>query len=94
MGRPFITNKDEIADFLKGHVSTLDNLVLRTGINQFEEAAEGGFYARQLIRFSKGKKMKLNMSPFWCSNFLILYEFKMALGKRLFGNRKSVKISS
>lgn len=87
MGRPFITNKDQIADFLNGEVPNLDNLVLRTGINQFEEAAEGGFYARQLIRFSKGKKMKLNMSPFWCSNFLILYEFRMAMLKKLKGKR-------
>lgn len=91
MGRPFITNKDQISDFLKGKLPVLDNLVLRTGINQFEEAAEGGFYARQLIRFSKGKKMKVKMSPFWCSNFLIIYEFKMAMLKKLIGNRKRLK---
>ncbi len=69
--------------FLKGEVKVLENLVLRTGMKQFEDAAEGGFYARQLIRFSKGKRLKRNMSPLWCSMFLIIYEFRKAIAKKL-----------
>ncbi len=83
MARPFITNKNDITGFLKGEVPNLDNLVLRTGIKQFEDSAEGGFYARQLIRFSKGKKLKVNMSPLWCSMFLVLYEFRKAMVKKV-----------
>ncbi len=83
MGRPFITNRKDIPGFLKGEIPTLENLVLRTGMKQFEDAAEGGFYARQLIRFSKGKKLKTNMSPLWCSMFLIIYEFRKAIAKKI-----------
>ncbi|MBQ4820837.1 NADH:flavin oxidoreductase/NADH oxidase family protein [Aquimarina sp. MMG016] len=82
MGRPFITNRDEISGFLKGEIPNLKNMVLRTGFKQFEDSAEGGFYARQLIRFSKGKKFKPNMSPLWCSMFLVLYEFRKAMAKK------------
>lgn len=82
MARPFITNRDEILDFLKGKLPRLENLVLRTGIKQFEDAAEGGFYARQIIRFSKGKGLKSNMSPLWSSMFLIVYEFRKAIAKK------------
>jgi hypothetical protein len=57
----------------------LENLILRTGIKQFEDAAEGGFYAAQLIRLSKGKKFNKNMGPIWSSNFLILHELKKTL---------------
>ncbi len=85
MGRPFITNKDDIADFLEGKIPRLENRVLRTGIKQFEDSAEGGFYARQLIRYSKGRQFKLNMSPLWCSMFLVLYEFRKAMAKKILG---------
>ncbi len=83
MARPFITNCDEIPGFLKNEIESLDNLVLRTGISQFEDAAEGGFYARQIIRIAKGKKIKLNMSPLICSNFLIYHEIRKAIAKKL-----------
>ncbi|MDH7447951.1 NADH:flavin oxidoreductase/NADH oxidase family protein [Aquimarina sp. 2201CG14-23] len=83
MARPFITNREDISSFLKGELSHLNNLVLRTGLKQFEDAAEGGFYARQLIRFSKGKGLKTNMNPLWCSMFLVLYEFRKAMAKKL-----------
>lgn len=82
MARPFITNRDQISDFLEGKLPRLENLILRTGIKQFEDAAEGGFYARQIIRFSKGKGLKINMSPLWCSMFLIIYEFRKAMVKK------------
>ncbi|AXT56859.1 NADH:flavin oxidoreductase/NADH oxidase family protein [Aquimarina sp. AD1] len=84
MARPFITNREDIPKFLKGELPDLKNLVLRTGLKQFEDAAEGGFYARQIIRFSKGKGLKTTMNPLWCSMFLILYEFKKAMIKKLF----------
>jgi hypothetical protein len=83
MARPFITNREDIPAFLMGEITQLDNLILRTGISQFDDAAEGGFYARQLIRDAKGKKQKLKMSPIWCSNFLILNELKMSILKKL-----------
>lgn len=83
MARPFITDREKIPGFLRGNIKTLDNLVIRTGIKQFEDAAEGGYYARQLIRFSKGKPFKKDLSPFWSSNFLVLYELKKALSRCL-----------
>ncbi|MEL6917009.1 MAG: NADH:flavin oxidoreductase/NADH oxidase family protein [Bacteroidota bacterium] len=82
MARPFITNINDIPNFLKGSVPFLENKVVRTGIKKFEDAAEGGFYARQLIRFSKGKPYKPNMNPLWCSLFLMLYEFRKAMAKK------------
>ncbi len=83
MGRPFITNRNDMSAFLNGELPNLENFVLRTGIKQFDDAAEGGFYARQLIRFSKGKKLKTNMNPLWCAMFLIIYEFRKAMAKKL-----------
>jgi len=83
MARPFITNREDISKFLVGELPCLENLVLRTGLKQFEDAAEGGFYARQIIRFSKGKGLKTNMNPLWCSMFLIVYEFRKAMAKKL-----------
>ncbi len=82
MARPFITNKDDIPEFLDGKIPQLENKVLRTGIAQFEDSAEGGFYARNIIRMSKGKDFKLSMNPLWCSIFLILHEFKKAMAKK------------
>ncbi len=83
MGRPFISNLEDIPAFLDGKVKTLDNLVVRTGIKQFEDAAEGGFYARQLIRLSKGKKVNLNSRPMSSSMFLVFHELKKAVANRL-----------
>ncbi len=83
MARPFITNLEDIPEFLLGHVPILENLILRTGIKSFEDAAEGGFYAAQLIRLSKGKKFNKNMGPLWSSNFLILHELKKTLARKI-----------
>ncbi len=79
MGRPFITNLEEIQGFIEGKILVLENLILRTGIKQFEDAAEGGFYAAQLIRMAKGKEFKRNISPLWSSNFLVLHELKKTI---------------
>jgi 2,4-dienoyl-CoA reductase-like NADH-dependent reductase (Old Yellow Enzyme family) len=84
MARPFITDREKIAEFIEGNVPALENRVIRTGIKQFEDAAEGGYYARQLIRFSKGEPFNKDLSPFWSSNFLVLYEMKKALSRRFF----------
>jgi 2,4-dienoyl-CoA reductase-like NADH-dependent reductase (Old Yellow Enzyme family) len=82
MARPFITNCEQISRFLKGEVTSLDNVILRTGIKQFEDTAEAGFYAKQLIRISQGKMVDLAMGSFWSSIFLVLHETKMAMTKK------------
>ena len=82
MARPFVTNMDDIHGFINGRIPKLSNMVMRTGIKQFNDAAEGGFYAKQLIRLSKGKKFDPRIGPIWSSIFLVLYEIKMALSKR------------
>ena len=83
MGRPFITNAGDIAGFLKGEVPVLKNQIIRTGLAILEDAAEGGFYARQLIRLAQGKEVNLKMNALWASNFLIIHELRKALGKRV-----------
>ncbi|MFP2997456.1 NADH:flavin oxidoreductase/NADH oxidase family protein [Spongiivirga sp. MCCC 1A20706] len=83
MARPFITNLNDMKAFLNGEVPYLQNKVLRTGIAQFEDSAEGGFYARNIIRIANGKAFKLNMSPLWCSIFLIFHEFRKAVAKKI-----------
>ena len=83
MARPFLTNIQDMAGFLRGEIGSLENLVLRTGISQFDDAAEGGYYARQLIRMARGKKIKSDMNALWCSNFLIFYELGKTLAKKI-----------
>ena len=82
MARPFITNRGDISGFLRGKVTRLDNIVLRTGIKQLEDAAEAGFYAKQLILLSKGEMSDLEMSPLWSSMFVVLHESKIAISKK------------
>ncbi|MEO1451806.1 MAG: hypothetical protein AAFV07_19910, partial [Bacteroidota bacterium] len=83
MARPFITNVEEIASFLQGEVPKLENLVQRTGIKALDFAAEGGFYARQLIRLANGKKVNLKMSAMVGSVFVVLHELAKAVENRL-----------
>jgi 2,4-dienoyl-CoA reductase-like NADH-dependent reductase (Old Yellow Enzyme family) len=83
MARPFLTNLVEIPGFLEGEVPHLRNLIHRTGIKQFEDAAEGGYYARQLIQISKGQKARMKMNALWSSVFLIVHEFRKALGRKM-----------
>jgi 2,4-dienoyl-CoA reductase-like NADH-dependent reductase (Old Yellow Enzyme family) len=82
MARPFITNLADIPGFLRGEVPVLDNLVLRTGIKQLDDTAEGGYYAQQLIRLAHGKPVNLQPNPLLSANFLVLHEAKMALSKK------------
>lgn len=83
MARPFITNMEEIPAFLKGEVPVLKNLVVRTGIKALDDPAEGGFYARQLVRYANGKKLNLKMNGLWASTYFILHEFVKAMAKKL-----------
>jgi len=82
MGRPFITNLDDIPGFIQGKVPVLENLIQRTGIKQFEDAAEGGYYAAQIIRIAKGKPFKKNLGALWSSNFLIFHELTKTLARK------------
>ena len=83
MGRPFITNVDDIPAFLDQKIEKLENLIIRTGIKAFDVAAEGGFYARELIRLAKGKPLQLQRNGLGASMFLIYHEFKKAMQRRL-----------
>ena len=82
MGRPFISNNDSIQRFLAGEVKYLDNPPIRTGFKAFEDAAEGGFYARQLINLAEGKGLLKNLHPIACSLFIVIHEFKKARQKK------------
>jgi 2,4-dienoyl-CoA reductase-like NADH-dependent reductase (Old Yellow Enzyme family) len=83
MARPFVTNLDDIPAFLEGKIPKLENQIIRTGIKAIEDAAEGGYYARQIIRTSKNKKYKSKLNALWSSVFLILNEFKKSLLRKI-----------
>jgi hypothetical protein len=82
MGRPFISNIDSIQGFLAGEVKCLDSPPIRTGFKAFEDAAEGGYYARQLISLAEGKGLQKNLNPIACSMFMVTHEFKKARQKK------------
>jgi 2,4-dienoyl-CoA reductase-like NADH-dependent reductase (Old Yellow Enzyme family) len=79
MARPFLTNLEDIPEFLAGKLLSFENRILRTGIRAFDDSAEGGYYARQIIRTSKNKRFRKNLNPLWSAMFLLIYEFKKAL---------------
>lgn len=83
MARPFLTNLADIPRFLHGEIPKLENRIIRTGIKAFDDTAEGGYYARQIIRTSKGKSFRRNLNPIWCSMFLFIYEIRKALSKKV-----------
>jgi len=83
MARPFITNHTEIKDFIKGKVPKLENLIIRTGMKSLEDAAEGGFYARQLVRLSKGKPLDLKMGALRGSVYIITHELIKSIKNKL-----------
>ena len=82
MGRPFISKIDSIKGFLAGEVTYLDSPPIRTGFKAFEDAAEGGYYARQLISLAEGKGLQKNLNPMACSMFMVTHEFKKAKQKK------------
>jgi 2,4-dienoyl-CoA reductase-like NADH-dependent reductase (Old Yellow Enzyme family) len=86
MARPFLTNHTEIKRFLLGEIERLEEQHIRTGIRTLEDAAEAGYYARQLIRMAKGLPYRKKLNPFWCSNYLVLHEFRKAIKKKVLGS--------
>ncbi|MDN3204180.1 NADH:flavin oxidoreductase/NADH oxidase family protein [Algoriphagus sediminis] len=81
MGRPFIGNYNIMGDFLHGKIPYLENPPIRTGFSAFEDAAEGGYYARQLINIAEGRGLKPNLNPMASSMFIVKHEFKKARQK-------------
>ncbi len=79
MARPFITNLDDIPAFLDNKIDKLENLVIRTSFKSLDNAAEGGFYARQIIRYAEGGDLNLKMNPLWSAIFLTYHEFKKGM---------------
>ena len=74
MARPFITNIDQMYGFIKGEVEDLADLMIKTGVHELDDSAEGGFYARNIIRLARGKDAKFNYSSFGNAFFLIRHE--------------------
>lgn len=83
MARPFITNNPEIPNFLDNKIEKLENLVVKTGIKSIDDSAEGGYYARQLIRLAEGRNLDRKIRPIRSSLFFVVYEFKKAMLHRL-----------
>lgn len=83
MARPFITNLEEIPDFLEGKVPNLKDLVVKTGIKTVDDSAEGGYYARQLIRIAEGKTLDPKIRPMQSSLFFLYHELKKSLQERM-----------
>ncbi|GAB2495356.1 NADH:flavin oxidoreductase/NADH oxidase family protein [Algoriphagus taiwanensis] len=82
MARPFITHLEGMAAFLEGKIPVLEIPKIRTGMKAFEDSAEAGYYAKQLIRIAEGKGLKQNMGPIEAAFFIPLHEFKKGLEKK------------
>ena len=78
MARPFITHLEGMEAFLEGKIPVLGILKIRTGMKAFEDSAEAGYYAKQLIRIAVGKGLKKNMGPMEAAIFIPLHEFRKA----------------
>ncbi len=76
MGRPFITNLDDISDFLAGSIDHLDARIIKSGFKALDDVAEGGYYAKQLIRIAKGKKIQNNLGGISSAIFFLLHEMR------------------
>ena len=82
MARPFISHIDEIADFLSGHINEFEQPTVRTGIAAFEDSAEAGFYARELIRIADNEPMRMKPNALGAASFLLRYEFMKAMKRK------------
>lgn len=82
MARPFITHLEGMEAFLEGKIPVLGIPKIRTGMKAFEDSAEAGYYAKQLIRIAVGKGLKKNMGPMEAAFFIPLHEFRKALEKK------------
>lgn len=87
MARPFITNLDEIKEFISGNTENLLDLVIRTGVADLEETAEAGFYARNILRIAQGKEVKFNYSSIGNATFFVKHEFIKGMSRRILGSR-------
>lgn len=83
MGRPFITNLEDIPGFIQGEKTMMEDLVIRAGIQSLDDAAEGGYYAKSLIQIAKGKSIQTKPNGFLSSNFLLWHEFKKTIQNKL-----------
>lgn len=83
LARPFIIAHDTLSTFIQGKLPTLPNSVLRTGLPFLEDAAEAGYYARQIIQLAHGKPVSSQLRPLSSVFFLIAYEMRKALAKRI-----------
>ncbi|MEO0899792.1 MAG: NADH:flavin oxidoreductase/NADH oxidase family protein [Bacteroidota bacterium] len=83
MGRPFLTNSHEIKEFIEGKVPHLDNLIYKTGIKSFDDLAEGGVNAKQLINLARGEAYNKNVSSMQGFSFFLWYEFYKSLARKL-----------
>jgi 2,4-dienoyl-CoA reductase-like NADH-dependent reductase (Old Yellow Enzyme family) len=82
MARPFLSSLDDMQDFLAGNLERLNDPVVRTGIPIFENAAEGGFHARQLIRLAKGKAYEPRLSALMSASFLVTHELYKSMKRK------------
>ena len=82
MARPFITNLDDIPGFLNGTVPVLDNRIIRSGIALLEDAAEGGYYARQVVRMSKGLPVQNKYNGLASAMYLVGHEMLKGFRKK------------
>lgn len=83
MGRPFINQLPQIQRFLAGEVPYLSEPWVGAGVKQLADAAEGGYYARQLVRMSKGKPLDQRLGVWTNSLYLVQHEMMHGIGKRL-----------
>lgn len=83
MARPFATHPERIPAYLSGEEIELPSLAIRAGIPALDDSAEGGYYAWQIIRLAKGKRVKLGFPGLLSALFLIGWEVKKALGRRV-----------
>lgn len=82
MARPFITHLEGMADFLEGKIPELKIPKIRTGLKAFEDTAEAGYFAKQLIRIAEGKGLNQNMGPIEAAFFIPIHEFRKVLEKK------------
>jgi 2,4-dienoyl-CoA reductase-like NADH-dependent reductase (Old Yellow Enzyme family) len=81
MARPFATHPDLIPAYISGEKTALPRKAIRTGIRSLDDSAEGGYYAWQIIRLAKGKRVKLDISGLRSALFLIGWELGKAVGR-------------
>ena len=84
MARPFLLNLPEMADFLAGKIPQLKDPRVRTGIKALEEMAEGGYYARQVVRIAQGKPVQNKVQGIPSVSFVLTHELKKAIGKQFY----------